>query len=110
MPVMQGQHERLPQRVLLTINTYKSATAREALRAGATVVNDVSGALLDPEILRVAAEADAAIVLGHLRGAPATMMENVAFTDVVGEVGRELADRIAAARRAGCAEIWADPG
>ena len=92
------------------MDTYKSETAREALRAGAAVVNDISGGLLDPEILSVAAAADAGVVLGHLRGAPATMMENIAFTDVVGEVARELADRIAVARRAGCGEIWADPG
>lgn len=110
VPVIQGLRARLPERVRLSIDTYKAGTARAALRAGATVVNDVSGGLLDPEILGAAAEADAAVVLGHLRGAPARMMENIAFTDVVGEVGRELADRIVVARRAGCAEIWADPG
>jgi dihydropteroate synthase len=58
----------------------------------------------------VAAEAGAAIVLGHLRGVPASMMEGIAFGDVVAEVGGELAERIGAARRAGCREIWADPG
>ncbi len=110
VPVIEGLRARLDERVRVSVDTYKSETAREALRAGATVVNDVSGGLLDPEILSVAAAADAAVVLGHLRGAPATMMENIAFTDVVGEVGRELAERIAAARRAGCTEIWADPG
>ncbi|HVT08513.1 MAG TPA: dihydropteroate synthase [Polyangia bacterium] len=110
VPVIDGLRARLPERVRISIDTYKAATARAALGAGATIVNDISGGLLDPEILAVAGKADAAVVLGHLRGAPATMMENIAFTDVVGEVGRELADRIAAARRAGCGEIWADPG
>jgi dihydropteroate synthase len=110
VPVIAGLRARLPERVRVSVDTYKSETAREALRAGATVVNDISGGLLDPEILSVAAAGDAGVVLGHLRGAPATMMENIAFTDVVGEVGRELAERIAAARRAGCAEVWADPG
>ncbi len=110
LPVIEGLRARLPARVRISIDTYKSGTAREALRAGATIVNDVSGGLLDPELLAVAARAEAAVVLGHLRGAPARMMENVSFTDVVGEVTRELCDRIAAARRAGCGEIWADPG
>ncbi len=110
LPVIEGLRVRLPERVRISIDTYKSGTARQALRAGASVVNDVSGGLLDPEILAVAAQADATVVLGHLRGAPATMMENVVFLDVVGEVARELADRIAAARRAGCRDIWADPG
>ena len=58
----------------------------------------------------MAAETGAAIVLGHLRGAPASMMEDVAFRDVVDEVGGELAERLADARAAGCYETWVDPG
>jgi len=49
-------------------------------------------------------------VLGHLRGAPATMMDEVAFRDVVDEVGAELAARLSVARAAGCYETWVDPG
>ncbi len=94
----------------LSIDTYKALTARAALKAGATIVNDVSGGLLDPEILRVAAAANATVVLGHLRGHPATMMDDVVFGDVVTEVGDDLAVRIAAARAAGCRDVWADPG
>jgi dihydropteroate synthase len=110
LPVIAGLKKGLPAGVRISIDTYKSGTARAAVGAGATVVNDVSGGLLDPAILGVAAEAGAAIVVGHLRGAPATMMEGIAFGDVVAEVGAELAERVAAARRAGCREIWGDPG
>ncbi len=110
VPVIEGLRRRLPATVRISIDTYKAGTARAALAAGASVVNDVSGGLLDPEILRVAAEAGAAIVLGHLRGRPATMMVDASFVDVVDEVSAELGERIAAARAAGCREIWADPG
>jgi len=110
LPVIAGLRARLPERVRISIDTYKAGTARAAVGAGATVINDVSGGRLDPAILGVAAEAGAAIVLGHLRGVPASMMEGIAFGDVVAEVGGELAERIGAARRAGCREIWADPG
>jgi dihydropteroate synthase len=110
VPVIQALQGRLGGRARISIDTYKGATARAALAAGATVVNDISGGLLDPEILGVAARARAAIVLGHLRGRPATMMDDVVFADVVGEVGDELHGRIQAARDAGCSEIWADPG
>jgi dihydropteroate synthase len=110
VPVIEGLRARLPAGVRISIDSYKAGTARAALAAGATVVNDVSGGLLDPAIVGVAAEAGAAIVLGHLRGAPATMMEGIAFHDAVAEVGEELAARVEAARRAGCREIWADPG
>jgi dihydropteroate synthase len=110
LPVIAGLKARLPGTVRISIDTYKAGTARAAVAAGATVVNDVSGGLLDPEILRVAADGGVAIVLGHLRGAPASMMEGIAFADVVAEVGDELAARVGAARRAGCREVWADPG
>ncbi len=110
LPVIEGLKARLAGKVRISIDTYKAGTARAAVAAGATVVNDVSGGRLEPAIVGVAAETGAAIVLGHLRGAPASMMEGIAFADVVAEVGSELAERVDAARRIGCREIWADPG
>ena len=110
VPVIAGLVERLGARVRLSVDTYKASTAQAALAAGATVVNDISGGLLDPALLDVAAAGGAAVVLGHLRGAPATMMDDVAFGDVVAEVIAELTGRVTAARRAGCREIWVDPG
>jgi dihydropteroate synthase len=110
IPVIAGLRALVGERARISVDTYKAGTARAALTAGATVVNDISGGMLDPAILGVAARAGAAVVLGHLRGEPATMMEKIAFTDVVAEVGDELAARVTAARAAGCGEIWADPG
>src|SRR5262245_9316318 len=75
LPVIEGLAQGLPESVRISIDTYKASTARAALAAGASVVNDVSGGLIDPDILRVTASAGAAIVLGHLRGWPATMMD-----------------------------------
>jgi dihydropteroate synthase len=110
LPVIEGLRARLRSDVLISIDTYRSGTARAALAAGARVVNDISGGLLDPNILDVAAEARAKIVLGHMRGRPSTMMEGISFEDVVNEVGDELTGQIHAARKAGCEEVWADPG
>ncbi|MES1158199.1 MAG: dihydropteroate synthase [Haliangium ochraceum] len=110
VPVLRALSARLGDRVRLSIDTYKASTALAALAAGATVVNDVSGGLLDPEILGVTATAGAAFVAGHLRGLPATMMEGIAFDDVEAEVAVELAARLDQARAAGCVELWADPG
>jgi dihydropteroate synthase len=110
VPVIEGLKARLRADVLISVDTYKAETARAALVAGARVVNDISGALLDPAILEVAAAAGAKVVLGHLRGRPSRMMDDVAFEDVVREVGDELGTQLAAARDAGCGEVWADPG
>ena len=109
-PVIEGLRRRLSPSVRISIDTYKAGTARAAVAAGASVINDVSGGRLDPDIVRVAAETGAGIVLGHLRGAPATMMDGVAFQSVVDEVGAELAERLGVARAAGCYETWVDPG
>jgi len=78
----------------------------------------VSGGLLDPEILHVAAAAGRAVVVGHLRGKPADMQANVHFDNVVEEVLSELGSRVAAARTAGLRRglgrsrhwIWQAPG
>jgi dihydropteroate synthase len=95
----------------LSIDTRKAVVAEAALAAGARVVNDVSGLRHDPALARVAARAGAALVLGHLRGEPATMQREIAFGDVVGEVAAELAAAAAQARALGFAgELVADPG
>ena len=97
--------------VPLSIDTRKAAVAEAALDAGARVVNDVSGLRHDPALAALAARAGATLVLGHLRGAPATMQREVAFADVLLEVGDELAAALARARAAGFdGELVADPG
>ena len=109
-PVIEAlaKASRLP----ISIDTRKAAVARAALEAGATVINDVSGGEFDPELLEVAARARATLILGHLRGVPATMQDDPHFDDVVTEVGDELAARIERAEGAGVRNerIVVDPG
>jgi dihydropteroate synthase len=96
----------------ISIDTRKGAVARAALAAGARVVNDVSGGRFDPALLEAAAEARAWLVLGHLRGVPATMQQATHFGDVLAEVAEELAESAARAERAGVRRerIALDPG
>ena len=96
----------------LSIDTRKGAVARAALAAGARIVNDVSGGRFDPALLEVVAERGAWLVLGHLRGTPATMQDAPHFDDVLREVTGELATSVARAEAAGVApaQIVVDPG
>ena len=110
VPVVEQLAAKVGQGVRISIDTYKAGTASAAIDAGATIVNDVSGGAIEPAILSVVARSRVAVVLGHLRGRPATMMTNIHFDDVVAEVTMELGERIAAARAVGCGDIWADPG
>lgn len=97
--------------VPLSIDTRKAAVAEAALLAGARVVNDISGLRHDPALAAVAAAAGATLVLGHLRGEPATMQDGIAFADVVAEVADELRESAAHARALGFrGELVVDPG
>jgi dihydropteroate synthase len=107
--VIEALAKEIP--VPLSIDTRKAAVAEAALEAGARVVNDVSGLRHDPALAGVAARGASALVLGHLRGEPETMQQEVAFADVLAEVAAELAASVERARAAGFAgEIAVDPG
>jgi len=98
--------------VPISIDTRKAAVARAALDRGARLVNDVSAGRDDPDLLTVAAEARAPVVLMHMQGTPATMQDDPCYADVVAEVEAFLAGRCAAAEAAGVARdaIVVDPG
>jgi dihydropteroate synthase len=96
----------------LSIDTLKAEVADAALTAGAEIVNDVSGGVLDPDLLKVAAKHGAPVILGHMRGTPATMMKDVHFDDVEAEVTEELSRRLDGAVDAGIPRdrLLVDPG
>src|SRR5205085_7224915 len=98
--------------VPVSIDTTKAVVAAAALKAGAVIVNDVSGGTADADMLRVVADAGALLVLMHTRGTPRTMRAEAHYDDVVQEVGNELRARIDAAREAGVRAdaLLADPG
>jgi dihydropteroate synthase len=94
------------------VDTRRASVADAALRAGATLVNDVSGGTDDPEMLATAARRGAGMVLAHKRGEPGTMQSLARYDDVVSEVLEWLVARAAAARAAGVPadRILVDPG
>jgi dihydropteroate synthase len=97
--------------VPVSVDTRKAVVAREALAAGAEVVNDVS-ALGDPEMAGVVADAGAGLVLMHMRGTPEDMQTRTDYADVAEEVARELERPLGRAVAAGVApgRIVLDPG
>jgi len=99
------------QGACVSVDTRHALVASEALSAGASIVNDVSG-FTDPEMVRVAADSDAGLVVMHMRGEPRTMQEAPAYADVVAEVAEFLSRQAVALERAGVARdrIAIDPG
>jgi dihydropteroate synthase len=98
--------------VPMSIDTYRSSVAARALDAGASVVNDVSGGLGDPEMARVVRDAGCPWILMHWRGHSAQMQELATYDDVVKDVRAELMTRVDAAVAAGVDEslLVLDPG
>jgi dihydropteroate synthase len=96
---------------VISVDTFRPGVARQALAAGADVVNDPSG-LHDPRVAEVAAEAGAGLVVMHTGGPPRTRPHRPAYTDVVAEVRAFLADRVALAHHHGVAaeRVIVDPG
>jgi dihydropteroate synthase len=110
LPVIERLAART--RVPLSIDTYKAAVARAAIAAGASIVNDISGLLYEPELAAVAADSGAALILMHTRGRSKSMYTLASYDDVAGEISRELGEAIARAASAGVRRdsIVVDPG
>ncbi|NOY77625.1 MAG: dihydropteroate synthase [Calditrichaeota bacterium] len=110
LPVLESVRGRLP--VPISIDTTKAAVAREALNAGAALINDISGLRFDPEMASVAAEFDVPVIVMHLRGTPKTMQKNPQYKNLMGEILNELAESRARAQQAGISpeKIIVDPG
>jgi len=110
IPVIEAAAEELSQPI--SIDTRKAEVAREALQAGAAMVNDVSALGYDPDLAKVAAEAKAPLILMHIQGTPKDMQQDPHYDDLFGEIIAFLRERIERAKAAGVAEemILVDPG
>jgi dihydropteroate synthase len=110
VPVLKRLRDKL--HIPLSIDTYKSEIAERALDYGVEIVNDPSGLTFDPNIAKVAAQANAALILNHMRGTPETWSRLAPIPDVMGAVVRELDAMASRARLAGVEKnrIALDPG
>ncbi len=109
IPVITELHRRRPQAVI-SVDTYKSATAREALAAGASMLNDITGLRHDSGMGRLAAEYDVPLVLMHSVGDPGKMPHERQYAGVVNEVARALGRSAEQATHSGATQIVLDPG
>jgi dihydropteroate synthase len=110
LPVLQALGANFP--VPISVDTTRAAVARAAVKAGADMVNDISGGTFDPQMLSVVAELKVPIALMHSRGTPQTMQQLTEYGDLIGEIYQFLESRIAAASDCGVerSNIIIDPG
>ena len=104
--------ELVANSVVVSVDTMRAEVAKQAIAAGAYVINDVSGGQADPEMFKIIAEERTPYIMMHWRGHSAHMSEQANYVDVVNEVKAELAMQLAKATEAGIAteRIVLDPG
>ncbi len=111
IPVLKRIRARFPD-LLLSVDTYKAETARQALAAGADIINDISALTVDEEMPALVKDSDAGVILMHMRGTPKTMQIDPHYDDVVTEVFDYLKSRVDFLLQAGVSRdrIAIDPG
>ena len=97
---------------LISIDTTKAEVARQALAAGADIVNDISGLTFEPEIVDVCAKSDCGVICMHIQGTPQTMQDDPVYKDVVSEVCSSLFGRLTDLESRGVTpeRVVTDPG
>ena len=84
IPVIEALSKEV--NIPISIDTCKAEVAREALRAGASIINDISALRFDPGMVSVAAEAEVPVVLMHMQGTPGNMQDNPAYDQLIPEI------------------------
>jgi dihydropteroate synthase len=108
IPVIE--HLAAATSVPISVDTTKSEVARQALEAGAVMVNDISGFRYDRHMPEVVAEAGAAAVVMHVKGSPQTMQQDPRYDDLFGEILAYLREGLRLGSEAGVSEMVVDPG
>ncbi|MCC7466561.1 MAG: dihydropteroate synthase [Saprospiraceae bacterium] len=109
MPALEEILRHFPE-AILSVDTWRAGVARQAIAAGAHIVNDISGGRLDNELFKTVGDIQAPYVLMHMQGTPQTMQQNPQYEDVVTEVLDYFIQQTALLRATGVKDIILDPG
>ncbi len=109
LPVVEMLRKNFPN-AILSIDTFRASVARQAVEAGAHIINDIAGGNLDPQMFETVAALNVPYILMHSRGTPQTMKDLNQYEDLVTDVLRELQAKIYQLQQFGVKDIVADMG
>lgn len=109
LPVISGIMDRFPD-AILSVDTFRANVAEKCIKAGAAIINDISGGSLDSAMFRTVASLQVPYILMHMKGKPLTMQLKPRYKDVISEIMNSLGNRITKLRRLGVYDIIIDPG
>ncbi len=96
--------------VPISVDTYKSKVAFEAIKCGADIVNDISGLQFDTEMIRVVKDFNVPVVVMHIKGTPKDMQKNPQYNDLMREILEYFEERIKTLRESRIEKVFIDPG
>ena len=109
LPVVETIIKQLPEAVL-SIDTFRSQVAEAAIKAGAHIINDISGGQLDEDMFATVARLQTPYILMHMKGTPKTMNQMAVYDDVFAEVYDYFAERYYLLKQLGIHDVILDPG
>ena len=109
LPVIESISQHFPE-ALISIDTYKPKVAKEAIEAGAHIINDITGLRLFPEMASVAAKLDVPLILMHSIGTPGELPQEHLYNNVTSDVVQTLQEAVSVAIKAGVRQLVTDPG
>jgi len=109
LPVVEAIVQTYPN-AILSIDTFRSTVAEAAINAGAHIINDIGGGMLDDHMFATVARLQVPYILMHMKGTPQTMVQQAQYTDVFGEVFDYMVERYELLRSMGVHDVILDPG
>ena len=109
IPVIRNVADKFPQ-VRISVDTFRSEVARQALDNGAAMINDISAGLLDDAMMDVVSKYQVPYVMMHMKGTPQTMRSLNQYDDLITEIIYYFSERVQRANELGINDLIIDPG
>lgn len=109
LPILKLIAKEFPE-ILISVDTFRSKVAKEAVAAEAAIINDISAGKLDQNMLQTVANLQVPYIMMHLKGTPQNMQEQANYKNIMKEIIFYFSERIAAAKKLGITDIIVDPG
>lgn len=108
-PVIKGIRSRFPDSII-SVDTYLSQTAAASIDAGADIINDISGGLLDQQMFSTVARLQVPYIMMHTTGRPDEMQLKCEYDDIIQDLSLFFSSRLDQLYRLGVKDVWIDPG
>ena len=109
IPAIEWIRKNYPE-IILSVDTFRSSVARESIKSGANIINDISSGDLDPEMIPLVGSLKVPYIAMHMRGNPKNMQKKTIYSDILGEILYYFAGKLEEFKKFGIKDVIIDPG